>query len=180
MNKSILYNWQLKSLVKNIFTAIVAFTILIGTTGFLSFKHSCSIHNFSAVSFIETPVCEKDHQIIEEVDECCKPEAKEIVESSCCESEPIDQSNPVSFTSQELKCCISSIESNEIQENLFPPLDKKIISSEFVTALIPFIENGNQQTKQIFVLQNNNLPPPKFGKQLLQTIHQLKIDTPIC
>ena len=76
----------MKRIVKNIFTAIVALTLLIGTTGIQLYKHNCAAHNFSAVSLFEAPVCEKDHQVVEETDDCCKTEVEEINEPSCCES----------------------------------------------------------------------------------------------
>lgn len=167
-------------LIKNIFTTIVALTLLISTTGFQVYKHFCATHNFSAVSLVETPQCEKDHQIVEEVDDCCKAEVEEITETSCCESEPINELNSVSITSQEIECCVSTIEGIQIQDNLFPPAEKKNLTLEIFTALVHSLEIEIQQTEQNLVLQNNNLPPPIFGKQLLKTIHQLKIDTPIC
>lgn len=170
----------MKSIVKNIFTTIVALTLLIGALGFQVYKHTCSAHNFSAVSLIEIPVCEKDHQLVKEVDDCCKPETEETTEPSCCEDEPIDESNSVSITSQELKCCITYVQSSQIQDNLFAPIEKKILNLELTTSFSPLFENELSQTQQNLVLQNNDLPPPTFGKQLLQSIHQLKIDTPIC
>jgi len=169
----------LKSLVKNIFITIVALTLLISITGFQVYKHTCAFHNFSAVSVIETPICEKDHQVIEKTDDCCKTEDVES-ESSCCETQPIDESNPYSFTSEEIKCCVSSIENSQIQDKLFTFTEKKILIVESITLSDPFTEIEILQSKENLLLQNNNLPPPKFGKQLLQTIHQLKIDTPIC
>jgi len=170
----------LKIIVKNIFTTIVAVATLISVTGFQVYKHTCAAHNYSAVSLIETPVCEKDLSEFIETDDCCKTEVEEITDSSCCESEPIDESTPVSFTSQEIECCISSIESSQIAENLFTPAEKKIINLDFITTILPDTEKKSLQTKQFLFLLNNDLPPPKFGKQLLQTIHQLKIDTPVC
>ena len=169
----------MKNLVKNILTAIVVITLLLSSTGLQVYKHICASHNFAAVSFLETPSCEKDHQIVEEIDDCCKLNVEEITEPSCCESEPIDLSNFVSITSQEIECCVSTIEGIQIQDNLFPPAEKNI-NLELLTVLVPFIQNSIQQTEQNLVLQNNNLPPPIFGKTLLQTIHQLKLDTPVC
>jgi hypothetical protein len=169
----------LNHVVKNIFTSIVALTLLISTTGFQVYKHICATHNFSAVSLIEIPVCVKDHQIVEEIDDCCKAEVEELIEMSCCESEPVNKSNSVSITSQEIECCVSTIEGIQIQDNLFPPAEKNE-NLELITVLVPFIQNSIQQTEQNLVLQNDNLPPPIFGKTLLQKIHQLKIDTPIC
>lgn len=166
-------------LVKNIFTSIVALTLLISTTGFQVYKHTCTSHKFSDVSVIETPQCEKEHQVWEESDDCCKAEELKS-DISCCESQPIDESNPYSFTSEEIKCCLSSIENSQIQDELFTPTEKKILVIELITISDFSTEFEVLQLKQNLILQNNDLPPPKFGKQLLQTIHQLKIDTPIC
>jgi len=170
----------LKSIVKNICTTIVAFTLLIGATGFQLYKHACAAHNFTAVSLIETPVCEMDHKLVEETDDCCKEVVEEIAEPSCCEADPIDGSNQISITSKEIECCLSSIESNQLQDILLTSTEKKNLALDIVSALVPFIENEIQKTEQNLIIQNNNLPPPKFGKQLLQTIHQLKLDIPFC
>lgn len=179
MNKSILLNWQLKSIAKNILTTIVVLTLLISTTGFQVYKHICSSHNHSAVSLFETPVCEMDDQVVKESDECCTAEVNQITEQSCCEFEPIDKSIPVSITSQEIKCCITSIESKQLQDILFTSAEKKNLTLELL-ALVPYKEIAIQQTEQNLILRNNDLPPPKFGKALLHTLHQLKIDTHIC
>ena len=170
----------MKSIVKNIFTTIVALTLLIGALGFQVYNHTCSAHNFSAVSLIEIPVCEKDHKLVEAVDDCCKPKTEEITEPSCCEAEPIDESYSVSITSKEIKCCITSIESSQLKDILFTSAEKKNLTLELFSTLVPFIVIEIQQSEQNLIIRNKDLPPPKFGKQLLQSIHQLKIDTPIC
>ena len=169
----------MNSLVKNIFTTIVALTLLISTTGIQVYKHTCASHNFSDVSVIETPECEKDHQVWEESDDCCKIE-EEIIQSNCCDLEPIAKSELIIITSQEVTCCTSSVESNLLESSLFPPSEKKILIVELITVSDSFTEIEILQSKEKLLLQNNDLPPPKFGKQLLQTIHQLKIDTPFC
>jgi hypothetical protein len=155
----------LKSLVKNIFTTIVALTLLISSTGFQVYKHSCSAHNFSAVSLFGTPVCESDHQVVVETDDCCKDEVEVTVQPSCCEAALIDESNHDSITSQEIKCCITSIESNQLQDILLTSAEKKNLTLEIFFAIVPFIENEIKKTEQNLIIQNNNLPA-KFGKQL--------------
>ena len=127
-----------------------------------------------------TPVCESDHQVVVETDDCCKDVVEEIAEPSCCKVEPIDDLNPVSITSQEIKCCITSIENNELKDILITAAEKKNSTLEIFFAIVPIIENEIQKTEQNLIIRNNDLPPPKFGKQLLQSIHQLKIQTPIC
>ncbi len=170
----------MKILVKNILTTIVALVLLIGSTGFQVYKHNCSTHNFSAISLIEIPVCEKDHQSIEETDDCCKPVIEETTEANCCESEASEGVNQVSLAPQDFNCCITTIENSQLQDNLFPPVEKKSLTIEIPNDLVPLIVTIKQNLGQNLVLHNNDLPPPIFGKTLLCTIHQLKIDTPIC
>ena len=167
----------MKSIVKNIFTTIVALTVLIGATGFQIYQHTCTAHNYSTVSLIETPVCEMDNQVNAETDDCCKEEVEKIDEPSCCKSNPIDEDNPVTITSKENECCITSVESNQLQDIIISAAEKKNSTLEIFSALVPSIENDIQKTEQNLIIRNNDLPPPKFGKRLLQTIHQLKIDS---
>lgn len=170
----------MKIVVKNIFTTIVAITLLLSSTGFQVYKHFCDSHNFAAISFIETPSCERDHQFVEDVDECCKSEVEEIPAPSCCESEPIAKSDLVIITSPEVTCCTSSVESNQLESSLFPPSEKKISLLDNYFVVIPLNIVEIQNPIPAIVINNKDLPPPVFGKQLLQSIHQLKIDTPIC
>lgn len=170
----------MKSLVKNIFATIVALALLIGSTGFHVYQHSCAVHNYSAVSLFETPDCEKDHQIVEEVDDCCKDEVEEIAEPSCCEAKPIDKTNQVSFSSQETNCCITSFESLQIQDYLFPPVEKKIVSANIEFFFTEGFTTEKQNSDKIIKINFSDLPPPLYGIELLQTLHQLKLDTPFC
>lgn len=170
----------MKILVKNILTTIVALALLIGSTGFQVYKHTCSTHNFSAISLIEIPSCERDHQSVEEKDDCCKPLNEETTEANCCESEASEGVNQASLAPQDLNCCITTIENSQLQDNLFPPVEKKSLTAEIANDLVPIIVSIKQNAEQNLVLHNNDLPPPIFGKTLLYTIHQLKIDTLIC
>ena len=168
----------MKNLTKNILTATLAITLLIGTTGLQVYKHICLSHNFDGVSLLETPLCEKNHTDAAETDDCCKME--EVVEYSCCESESTEENYPVNYASQDEDCCVSIVDSKKIDDSIYPPIDNKIISVEL--ALITSIDT-KEIVNQSSVFTNstsNDLPPPKFGRELLQTIHQLKIDTPVC
>lgn len=168
----------MKNLTKNILTAILAITLLIGTTGLQVYKHFCLSHNFAGVSLLETPQCEKNHSAVIETDDCCKMDEVEPV--SCCESESTEENYPVSYTSEVTDCCSSVVDSKKIDENIYPPIDKKFISIELsVITSIDTKEIINQSA--VFATSTgNDLPPPMFGRELLQTIHQLKIDTPFC
>jgi hypothetical protein len=168
----------LKNIVKNISSAILAITLLIGTTGLQVYKHICLSHNFAGVSLLETPQCEKNHTDAAETDDCCKIE--EVVEFNCCESENSAENYPVNYASQDEDCCVSIIDSKKIDENVYLPLDKKEISFEITAITTIGTEERSNQTSILTHTKSNDLPPPIFGRELLQTIHQLKIDTPIC
>lgn len=167
-------------MIKNILTTIVAITILFGSLGLDIYKHTCTTHNFNGASFIEIPECEKNHSETEVLDDCCKMEVEEPVEQNCCESQPIDKSNSVSLSSSDVKCCVTSFERFDINENLFPPVEKKNISIDYVSIILTINETLNSKSENKFYTNNNDLPPPIFGKKFLQSIHQLKIATPFC
>lgn len=168
----------MKSLIKNILTATLAISILISTTGLQVYKHICASHNFAGISLLETPQCEKNHNEGTEADDCCKIEMVEQL--SCCETESSEESYPVNYKSPESDCCISIVDNKKIGESIYPPVDKKVILFELsaVTSIDP--DETTNQTSKLTSSTSNDLPPPMFGRDLLQTIHQLKIDTPIC
>jgi hypothetical protein len=168
----------LKNIVKNISSAILAITLLIGTTGLQVYKHICLSHNFAGVSLLETPQCDKNHTDVTIVDDCCKIEEVEPI--SCCESENSAENYPVNYASQDEDCCVSIVDSKKIDDNIYPPLDKKEISFEITAITTIGTEERSNQTSILTHTKSNDLPPPIFGRELLQTIHQLKIDTPIC
>ena len=168
----------MKNLTKNILSATLAIALLIGTTGLQVYNHICLSHNFARVSLLETPQCEENHTDVNETDECCKIE--KVVENSCCESERTEKNYPVNYASQDEDCCVSIVDSKKIDESIYPPLDKKEISFEITAITIIDIEERAYQTSILTRTKSNDLPPPIFGRELLHTIHQLKIDTPVC
>lgn len=168
----------MKNLTKNILTAIVAITLLIGTTGLQVYKHICLSHNFAGVSLLETPECEKNHTNVTIMDDCCQIEEVEPI--SCCERENSTENYPINYASQDEDCCVSIVDSKKIDENIYPPLDKKEFSLEIAAITTIDTEERSNQTSKLTHTKGNDLPPPMFGRKLLQTIHQLKIDTPIC
>jgi len=168
----------LKSLVKNIFTTIVALTLLISTTGLQVYQHICVSHDFAGVSLLESPQCEKNHSVVTDKDDCCKIE--EVQKESCCETEIAAETYPVNYTSDAVDCCISIVDYKKIDENIYPPLDKKEFSFEITAITTIDTEDRAYKTSILTHTHSNDLPPQMFGRELLQKIHQLKIDTPIC
>lgn len=167
----------MKRIIKNITSTIVAIAILFSTLSLQIYTHSCKSHNFFAASFIEKPECEKDHPA-EEVDDCCKTE--EIEEVSCCDVE-INVSKDVStLKSEDPSCCQTSVKASQIVDNLFNPVEKKNTSIENDFFFLPYSKNLNQNSEKLIKIISSDLPPPLFGIELLQTLHQLKLDTLFC
>ncbi|HMN25140.1 MAG TPA: hypothetical protein PL018_06335 [Ignavibacteriaceae bacterium] len=169
----------MKKTVKNILTSIVVIALLFSSFGFDIYKHICTTHNLNAASILEIPECEKEHSDSYVVDDCCKTEVEEITKSQCCDSEPVEDANSTSLSAIDVKCCFTSFEKISLNENLFPPVEKKNTFIDFISVTVPIDQIENQKSEQVFFI-NNNLPPPIFGKIFLQSIHQLKLDTPIC
>lgn len=167
----------MKRIIKNITTTIVAITILFSTIGLQVYSHSCKTHNFFASSFIEKPECENDHQT-KVVDNCCSIE--EVEAENCCD---VDENPVIDYPiikSIDNSCCVTTIKNSYTIESLSLIAEKKINSSIADFCFTELIKSEKQNSNQIIKINSSDLPPPIFGKTLLKTIHQLKLDTPFC
>lgn len=163
---------------KRIEILLLIIVLLVSTTGLQVYKHICLSHNFAEASVLETPQCENDQVVVVKTDDCCKIE--EVVEYSCCESENSKDNYPVTYSASNTECCVSIVDNKKIDDSIYPPIDKKSKSLEI--SVISSIDTKETES-QFSIFTNstlNDLPPPIFGRQLLQTIHQLKIDTLVC
>lgn len=112
-------------------------------------------------------------------DECemCSIEIEKI-ESDCCSEE--NQFEKIQISSENSTCCIDAFDYKRIEDNYSQPISLRLIfSSEIVATTVDVVANPKNVKSQSFI-DTDNLPPPKFGKQLLHTIHQLKIALPAC
>ncbi|HEY6436045.1 MAG TPA: hypothetical protein VIY47_05610 [Ignavibacteriaceae bacterium] len=107
----------------------------------------------------------------------CKIDIEEIESTCCSEENPFEK---LQVSSENFTCCIDSFDYKKIEDNFSQPISLRLIfSSEIIgTTIDEVVKQENVKTQSY--LNTHNLPPPKFGKQLLHTIHQLKIDLPIC
>jgi hypothetical protein len=139
----------------------LAFVFLASTTGMPFFYHYCEMIGKRSLSECNT----------------CAVEV-EAIESSCC-SEENSESN-IAFTSQSSACCIDEFHYEKV-EDVFSQSFNSNFSNLIVLNSISKPELLDSENEDKYVHYNKlNLPPPKFGKELLNSIHQLKIDTPIC
>lgn len=170
----------MKKIIKNILTTIVVITIVISSSGIQVYRHSCTLHSFSAISIVSNPECDKDDQVMEKQDDCCNDENISITENDCCDQKPVlGNHQKETIYLDKLNCCVSSIQDNQVPDNFFPPVDNNQLIVCLYVPVISVIENNNFQHEQNLLFENNDLPPPKYGKVFLQSIHQLKLDTPV-
>jgi hypothetical protein len=108
--------------------------------------------------------------------EVCKVEM-EIIETFCCVQETSDFITQISAS--ESTCCFDSFTYNKIDDDFSQSDNFKTFTNSVITILKPLVleteKEENYSHQKYF-----SLPPPKFGKQLLHSIHQLKIDFSNC
>ncbi|MBK9098070.1 MAG: hypothetical protein IPM14_08140 [bacterium] len=148
--------------LKRIFILTLTFAFLVSTTGLPLFYHYCEMMGKKSLTECEM----------------CKLETEEIKETSCC-SEPIPESKLL-ITDSESKCCIDEFDYKKIEDNFSQSHQTLITSFSTAVSGINITAADNESEKKYSNSFNYDLPPPQFGKQLLKTIHQLKIDLPVC
>jgi len=77
-------------------------------------------------------------------------------------------------------CCVVAFDYKKIEDNFSQPITFKLIFANNVNELLVDEAINHENVKIQSNLNTCNLPPPKYGKELLNTIHQLKIDLPVC
>ena len=84
------------------------------------------------------------------------------------------------ITVENSTCCVDAFDYKKIEDNFSQPISLRLIFSvEIIGTTIDEVVNPENVKTQSY-LNTYNLPPLKFGKQLLHTIHQLKIALPVC
>lgn len=134
---------------------------LISTTGLPIWSHYCEMMGKKSLSECEM----------------CKAEIEKI-EPSCCSEKTAE--NQLQFTSENSNCCIDEFDYKKIEDNFSQSINIVLVifSVSIDEGSLGTIES--EMEKKYSQNSNYNLPPPKFGKELLNTIHQLKLDLPVC
>jgi hypothetical protein len=145
---------------KRILISILTILFLVSTTGLPIWSHYCQMSGKKSLNG------------------CGMCNVKNEKDFSCC-SEDL-YANEIKLSSENYQCCIAQFDYKKIEDNFslndYNPL--KILHS--VTVVFDSSILVNEKTECLSYQSKFNLPPPKFGKELLNTIHQLKIDLPVC
>jgi len=146
--------------LKRFFILALTFTFLVSTTGLPFFYHYCEMIGKKSLSECSDCVEEKEETF------------------SCCSIEEPDFETRIK--SEYSTCCIDEFDYKKIEDNFFQTITSNLIPITSVISAL-YLSSIDSQSENKFSEQTNyDLPPPKFGKQLLNTIHQLKLDLPFC
>ena len=145
---------------KRISILILTILFVVSTTGLPFWSHYCEMMGKKSLSECQT----------------CAEEKEETF--SCCSMEESDFE--IQLKARESNCCIDEFDYKKIEDNFFQSITSNLIPiTSVITEL--HLSTLDFQNENKFAQQTNyDLPPPKFGKQLLNTLHQLKIDLPVC
>jgi hypothetical protein len=151
-----------KSLIKNIAPMLMAAVVLISTSGFAVFRHSCQAEQSIEYSFANA--------------ECnCISGQQEIPAHSCCEL----PSSAKKVTPAADKCCATELIILKLDTKIdIQDIQKKI---HFTLIDLPVVDEytvsmPDNESKHILI--SNDLPPPLSGRSLHIFLHQLNIPFP--
>ena len=145
---------------KRILISILSLMFLVSTTGLPIFYHYCQMSGKK--SFNKCEICSQEQR----------------TKLSCCSEEIAE--NILKLTSEKSTCCIDQFDYRKIEDKFSQSNNSNQLHTTVVITIIdqPLLNYGNGNRNPFY--KDYDLPPPRFGKQLLQIIHQLKIDLPVC
>jgi len=141
---------------KRISILILTLLFLVSTTGLPIFSNYCEMIEISLFSEYET---------------------YEIESSYCSEK---NQDNKGQMLADNSTCCVDEFDYKKIDDIFLQTANTTLLSTSIVVSEFNLAWPDSEDGKKYLKNSNYYLPPPKFGKQLLQTIHQLKISLPFC
>ena len=145
---------------KKIYIIPIVILFLISTTGLPIWSHYCEMIGKKSLT------------------ECGDCKIEEVKVTSCCsETIPDEQ---LKYSTSNSKCCFDEFDFKKIEDNFSQSHQTLITSFNTIVSGIQITAADNESEKKQLYSFNFDLPPPQFGKQLLKTIHQLKIDLPVC
>lgn len=145
---------------KRISILILTILFVVSTTGIPIWSHYCEMIGKKSLSECQA----------------CAEENEETF--SCCSMEEPDYD--IQMKAENSSCCVDEFDYKKIEDDFFPTISTNTISVTTVISELQLTSLDFQSENKFSEQTNYNLPPPKFGKQLLNTLHQLKIDLPVC
>jgi len=158
-------------IIKQISIIFSAVLLIIASGGFSFYQRHCiCTDEISHSIVIESPACNEDKRAITcstaEVTSCCETETNQNNDNKDCESTD--------------ECC--STVYTFLKTDFFDYTISQKKSFNITTTFVLVPESFDDKREYSFIENYTfafDLPPPVFGKELLITLHQIKIATPL-
>lgn len=159
------------------FISFILILFFLSTTGVPQVIQQCNLTGEK--SFDVCAACsEEEHK---EMESCC--EVEPVAEPSCCEDEATAASSETDgscavTTPADVSCCSDQVNLLKISDDFSVSGSNKTGDQPLSVVTILDLSTGFESfTSKVSEL--HNIPPPLFGKDLLFSIHQLKIAAPL-
>jgi len=158
----------MKKAIKNIALLLIVTLVIMATGGFSIYHHICNCAGDASASLFLETTC--DHESSAVSSSCCSVKEN----SSCCDTEPGEEDKTACHDED---CCQTSSQFLKINDSFQPGFEKVsfkpvLVISTLLALDISVDDYSNQSLNLIF----SDLPPPDSGKQILLSLHQLKLD----
>jgi hypothetical protein len=148
---------------------LIATLLVMATGGFSLYHHICHCAGEVSSSVFLEAGC--DHAQDTEVASCCT----QVEAHSCCSDKPVHESEKACHDDD---CCQTSLQFFKISDSFQPGLEN--INLKPFQPVTPFMNLVVFEDIPIFSfldLASFALPPPEAGRDILVSLHQLKLDT---
>lgn len=163
--------FQIIKQISVIFSAVI---LIIASGGFNFYQRYCNCTDEISHSIvIESPPCYEEEKPIT----CSSDNADNA--TSCCETEP-DKKNKNRDCESTDNCC--TVEFTFLKTDIYDYTIDQKKSFNFTSSYVLTPESIEDQKKYTFIEKYTfafDLPPPDYGKELLISLHQIKIATPL-
>jgi hypothetical protein len=161
-------------LLRQIVILASAIILIAATGGIHLIQHYCNCtHEFTSSIIVSSTDCHPDDNL-----HSCTPNKQNYDEERCCQPENI-QTSPLQSCETNHNCCTTEYKLFKTDQYNYITSPKN--NFNFVVAYVKILESDNT-LKDIFQTNKptiaDDLPPPKYGKNLLVALHQFKIASP--
>ena len=155
-------------IIRNITVIIIVGLLIVATGGFSIYHHLCNCKGERSASVFMETTC--DPQNSSPAASCCSDQ--EI--PSCCKEK---QSQETKHQCNGNDCCNTSIQFLKINDVFQPGLEKISLKPVIAASSILFIDvKEDVLSTPIDNICFSDLPPPDSGRQIVLSLHQLKLD----
>ena len=161
-----IYSTTVKKMMRHIASILLSVIVIIATSGYTVFHHTCYSSQTSELSVI-VPEFSCDHSQNHDEDH----------ETSCC---AIPVTEEEGNTCGDSDCCDTETYSIDLDVTFYSPDQIKKVNQSDIQRLLPEIEVVTQESENLssqFYIYND-LPPPLSGRTLHIFLNQLNIPDP--